>query len=321
MLYGKRLNLAALARRHPLRLVVAILALLAYIYYITISSAWLPNSSHPAAYLESPREPIPHKIWQIFFGYTPLDDLKDLVYQWPTKNQDSSYTLVSNAGGEKIVRNYYSDRPDILEPFLELQVPVLRADFLRYMILESEGGFYSDLDTVPEHPISEWIPQQYQDQVRFIVGIEYDQGEREPYPGMDRPLQFCQWTIASAPGHPIIKRAVVRVAEALKAFASTNQTNIAQLKPEDDDVMKITGPVIWTTVIMDVLAEMTGQTVDHTNFTGITEPKLMADVLVLPIDGFGTGQGHSNASRIDGYTPPNAMVRHLWKGSWKLHWG
>ncbi|KAL9101166.1 MAG: hypothetical protein Q9163_003544 [Psora crenata] len=313
------LNSTYFAKRHRLRLGAGAFFLLLCIHYINVQSllraAFLRRTPFP------PRlEPIPHKVWQIFFGYSPLGHLGDLVQTWPTKNQDFSYTLLSNDGGNAFARKHYAHRPEILNVFLDLKFPVFRSDLLRYMILESEGGIYSDLDTLALHPFTEWIPQAMKDDVRFVVGIEYDQGEGEPYYGMTEPLQFCQWTMASAPGHPIVRKAVTRVVDALHTLAAKQHVAIAELNPPDDEVIPVSGPLIWTTVIMDVLTEMTALNVSHKNFTGLKEPKLVGDVLVLPVDGFGTGQPHSGANRVEGYTPPTAMVRHLWKGSWKHGW-
>ena len=55
---------------------------------------------------------------------------------------------MSNKGVDEFARKHYANRPDILEPFIQLKFHVLRSDLLRYMIIESEGGIYSDLDTV-----------------------------------------------------------------------------------------------------------------------------------------------------------------------------
>ena len=187
------------------------------------------------------------------------------------------------------------------------------------MLLESEGGVYSDLDVACKRPFVEWIPEELKSQVRVVIGIEYDQRDDEPYDGMTAPLQFCQWTMASAPGHPIVQKAVTRVIDALHALAAKNQTTIAELNPLDDEVIPATGPVVWTHAIMDALAEIMGASVGYENFTKMTEPRLVGDVLVLPVDGFGTGQPHSGASRAE-VDPSTAMVRHLWKGSWKHGW-
>ena len=70
---------------------------------------------------------------------------------------------------------------------------------------------------------------------------------------------------------------------------------------------------------LDAIADATGEPVTYLNFTGMKEPRLFGDILILPVDGFATGQGHSGASN-HGEDPPTAMVRHQWKGSWKHGW-
>lgn len=60
---------------------------------------------------------------------------------------------MSSDGANAFAQKHYADRPEILEAFLSLKVPVLKSDLLRYMVLESEGGVYSDLDTVAIKPV------------------------------------------------------------------------------------------------------------------------------------------------------------------------
>ena len=263
---------------------------------------------------------IPPRIWQIFFGYTPLDDFAPALHTWIAKNQDYSYTLVSNQGGNDFARKYYADRHDILQPFLRLKFHVLRSDLLRYMILESEGGVYSDLDTVPIKSVRDWIPQEIRSKVHAVVGIEYDQLDGEPYYGMNERIQFCQWTMAASRGHPIMKKIVKKVVTALNETAERNNTSIADFQPTDDEVVQISGPVIWTQAVMEAISEATGTKMSYLNVTGLAEPRLFGDVLVLPIDGFGAGQPHSNSTRDDNHGPGDFFVRHQWKGSWKHGW-
>ena len=266
----------------------------------------------------APLDEIPPRIWQIFFGYTPINDFMPFIQSWVTKNQDYAYTLMSNDGGNAFARKHYADRPDILHPFLDLQFPVLRSDLLRYMILETEGGVYSDLDTNLLKPVREWVPTDMRSKVHLIVGIEWDQLGGKPEFGFNQPLQFCQWTIAASKGHPIMKKVVEDVVHALQALATRHNTTISELKPEDDEVVEVSGPVIWTRTVMQSMSEMTGTHIDYRNMTGMKEARLLGDVLVLPIDGFGTGQPHSNSGK-DGVA--NAYTRHMWKGSWKHGWG
>ena len=302
----------SIIRRRPTRSALGAFLIALYLYFFvrspTGSAARIPRSLQP--HLEG----IPPQIWQIFFGFARLDDYAPALQAWILMNQDYSYTLMRNQGADNFVRKHYADRPDILEVFLQLKLPVLRSDLLRYMLLESEGGVYSDLDTVLERPVRDWIPRGMRSKVRAIIGVEYDQLDGEPYHGMSERIQFCQWTMAASRGHPIMKKIVKKVVAALNEIAVSKTTTIADFSPSDDEVLKVSGPVIWTRAVMEGLSVATRSEISYLNITGMTEPRLFGDVLVLPIDGFGSGQVHSNSTREG---PGDFFVRHQWKGMWK----
>ena len=301
----------SILRRKPLQFGVAsaLFILLVYRFYYFTS---------PIEPVTTPLAEIPTRIWQIFFGYSPLADFRDPLETWIEKNQDYSYTLVSNDGGNDFVRKHYALRHDILSPFLDLRFPILRSDLLRYLLLESEGGVYTDLDTACMKPVRDWVPEELRSKVHAIVGIEYDQREDEPYVGMSGTrLQFCQWTMAASKGHPLMQKVVKSVVQALHALARRHGRAIRDLEPSDDEVVEVTGPTIWTRAVMESLSEATGTSMSYVNVTGIKEPKLFGDILVLPIDGFGAGQPHSGSTREG---DADAYARHLFKGSWKHGW-
>lgn len=310
----------SIVKRRPYRVGVGSLFAIIYIYLFVYYDSFLGlsstkvNSSTAAIALDE----IPQNIWQIFFGYTPLQDFAPSLQTWIARNQDYSYTLVSNDGANAFAREHYAERPEILQPFLDLKFSVLRSDLLRYMILESMGGVYSDLDTNAHKSVRDWVPKEQKSKVHAVIGIEYDQLDKEPYYGMTERLQFCQWTMATSKGHPIMKAVVEEVVKGLHALAAKNSTSIPELNPNDEEVIEVSGPYIWTKVILKYMSETTGTHIDYRNMTGMKEPRVIADVLVLPIDGFGAGQPHSN-SNTDG--TGNVYVRHLWKGSWKHGWG
>lgn len=104
------------------------------------------------------------------------------------------------------------------------------------MILESEGGVYSDLDIVVDKSVRDWISQEMRSRVHAVVGVEYDQLDGEPYYGINEPIQFCQWTVASSRGHPIMKKIVKKVVAVLNEKAERNNTRIADFKPSDEEV-------------------------------------------------------------------------------------
>lgn len=231
------------------------------------------------------------------------------------QNQDYSYMLLSKEGAEKFVKEHYSRRPEILNTFLDLNFPIFRADLLRYMLLEAVGGVYSDIDTTALNSVRDWIPPQFQSQTRAVVGIEYDQLE-DPGPshGFAERISFCQWTLASSKGHPMMTRIVEEVVNNLRIMARKNGTTIAALKVKDKDVGGVTGPAIWTQVVMQSLSIASGHPVTYKNVTGLKEPRLFGDILILPIDGFGTGQPHSGSSQ--GHVA-SALVRHKFGMFWR----
>lgn len=223
--------------------------------------------------------------------------------------------LLGKEGAERFVTEHYSQRPEIAHTFLELDYPIFRADLLRYMLLEAIGGVYSDIDTTALKPIRDWIPQQFLSQTRAVVGIEYDQlDDPGPSHGFIDRISFCQWTLASSPGHPMMTRIVDEVVDALHGMARRNATTIAALKAKDKEVGDVTGPAIWTRVVMESLSIATGSLVTYKNITGLKEPRLFGDILILPIDGFGTGQSHSGSNQED---DDSALVRHHFSMFWR----
>lgn len=229
---------------------------------------------------------------------------------------------MSDQGADTFVRKHYlADRMEIAHTFLDTHVPIFRSDLLRYMLLESEGGIYTGLDTKPRKPINEWVPAHFRPYVRAIVGIEYDQlNNPEPSHGFSERISFCQWTIAIAPKHPMMTRIVKRVVANLKDYAQKKGT-ISALSNPDARVGEVTGPATWTTVVWESLSEaLGGAKLDYRNVSGLKEPTLFGDILILPIDGFGTGQPHSGS--LENGRAETALVEHSFSMSWrKDKWG
>lgn len=64
-----------------------------------------------------------------------------------------------------------------LEIFQNLSVPILKADFLRYLLLFHEGVMRLDLDVeCGDTPIDEWIPPHLKANTSMVVGWEMDAG-------------------------------------------------------------------------------------------------------------------------------------------------
>merc|ERR1711939_86269 len=211
------------------------------------------------------------------------------------------------------------------------KVPVMQSDFWRYAILASEGGIYSDLDTVCLKPISQWhrnpwIQNQADPQAlpSLIVGVEQDVGSRRDWhQWWPRPLGLVQWTIAGARGHPVLIDVLRRVSEVVNPHnASLAQTVYEMgeaMHRNLDAVVEQTGPGPWTDSVLRYLgAKYNATWPDLRNLPdqGVMYGK--ADVLVLSVTAFSPGVGNFGAGDVN---HASALVQHRFSGSWKAQHG
>ena len=196
---------------------------------------------------------------------------------------------------------------------MNLRLPMLRGDLLRYMILAARGGVYADMDVSAMQGLRKWVPKQYRNRAACVVGIEWDKGEGPMLPGFTHDVQFASWTLASAPGHPLLKLAVDTIKERLYKLAEKQNCTLSELEPSDDDILETTGPASWTTIVIEGLSRAAGRPVSLSDVSGLTEPTLFGDILVLTIDGFAGNVPHSGA----GAHPEWQLIRHGFAGTWR----
>ena len=181
----------------------------------------------------------PH-YWRLSF-FTGCRKLKNPGYSW---------TLAVDEEVIDALRHESTGLRDTVDMLLERGAPkVMLADIWRYAVLYKHGGVYADVDTVSRKPVDSWLPPATpapqlagddrasaaysglsMDQCAIIIAMEND-------------VHFCQWTLASIPGHPILGRVLELIVERAKDF------------PHDvpDFVHYHSGPAVFTAGILDVL--------------------------------------------------------------------
>lgn len=287
---------------------------------------------------------IPPKIWQILLPHNrhadgpPTIDPSQLVDtpSWIAKNPNYNYKLVTSDWADAFVDAHFAARdPELARTYHALRNPGLKSDLLRYLILSVEGGVYTDIDTVALRPVDEWVapwlredrqrergpePEPEPEPVRLVVGVEFDQRDGGMWNEIPHALQFCQWTIAAAPGHPVFAAMAARAVASLRTLADDvyGGVGLEALRPTSFEVMNSTGPAAWTDVLFEQLRRAEPGLTDLRDLSGMTEPRLYGDILVLNIDGFGVGQVHSGSTN-DGTYPDTALVKHNFRGSWREH--
>ncbi|KUI72566.1 Initiation-specific alpha-1,6-mannosyltransferase [Cytospora mali] len=333
--------------RHGCRLIAApiwvILTVLAILIYWRRHTSASNNAQRQGGNKEN-AIPNTKKIWQIT-GDSKIQPARACAEPWITTNPGWAHTLHTDTTavafaerhwGSSSNNNNNDDGSDgnLARALGELRNVGIRADLIRYLLLGAEGGMYTDLDTVPLRQIDAWLPWgEYLDRgARLVVGVEWDElatsdGSEGDSDHGGRPkgvlheVQFCQWTIVSLEaGHPVFKTMIDRALALLgehRAFWGAR--TLGQVVFSEQEVLNITGPAAWTEVVLGHM-----RSVDPDGLLGglrglsrLREPRLVGDVLVLPVDAFASGMAHSGSTREEDGVPEMAMVKHLFRGSWR----
>jgi alpha 1,6-mannosyltransferase len=261
----------------------------------------------------------PAYIWQTW-KYTPAsgdfgENFRPAEASWSEKHPGFIHEVITDQVAVHLLRHLYTSVPEVLEAYNALPMAVLKADFFRYLILLARGGIYSDIDTHALKSAAEWLPESVpREAVGLVVGIEADPDRPDWADWYSRRIQFCQWTIQSKPGHPVLRQIVANITlETLKKKKS------GALKTfKDKNVIEFTGPAVWTDSIFDYMNDekyfdlSTGKgNITWRDFTGMTAAKKVGDVVVLPITSFSPGVQQMGAGDYD---DPMAFVKHEFEG-------
>ncbi|KAF2030935.1 initiation-specific alpha-1,6-mannosyltransferase [Setomelanomma holmii] len=263
----------------------------------------------------------PAYIWQTW-KYTPAQGEFDEVFReaeasWTIHHPSFVHEVITDNVAMHLIRHLYASVPQVLEAYNALPLPVLKADFFRYLILLARGGIYSDIDTSALKSAVDWIPHDVPaNSYGMVIGIEADPDRPDWKQWYSRRIQFCQWTIQSKPGHPVLVDVVANITQ-----ETLQRKKSGSLTKDTKNIIEFTGPALWTDSIFayfnnpDYFDMSTSKgNITWENFTGMKAPKKVGDVIVLPITSFSPGIKTMNAGEDD---DPMAFVKHQFEGTWK----
>ncbi|KAI5961661.1 uncharacterized protein KGF55_003978 [Candida pseudojiufengensis] len=265
---------------------------------------------------------IPRILWQTY--KVDLNDQsmheKYKIYHntFTNESPNHQFHVLSDQQCDELIARLYKDFPDILKAYNVLPRIILKADFFRYLILFAEGGIYSDIDTVSLKPLKDW--PSYQEKylnktinIGLTVGVEADPNREDWADWYARPLQFCQWTFQSQKGHPMLRELITNITITTLNRESTGQLKaVFDTKDPKNDILNWTGPGIFTDYIFNYLNSMFKRKndvnfFDLQFFTGMKQPIVINDVMILSLSAFASGGKHNSDSLTD----------HEFAGSWK----
>ena len=265
-----------------------------------------------------PEGKFPAYIWQTW-KYTPAsgefaDSFRAAEASWTEKHPGFVHEVVTDEAAVYLLRHLYASVPEVVEAYKALPVPVMKADFFRYLILLARGGIYTDIDTTAIQSATEWLPKEVpRSSVGLVIGIEADPDRPDWKEWFSRRIQFCQWTIQAKPGHPVLRDLVATVTQEtlrLKKKGPLSEKSLGK------NIIEFTGPGVWTDAVFSYLNnpeyfKMEGKNVTWETFTGMETSKKVGDVVVLPITSFSPGVQQMNAKEPD---DPMAFVKHEFEG-------
>ncbi|KAH7131136.1 family 32 glycosyltransferase [Dactylonectria macrodidyma] len=262
----------------------------------------------------------PQKIWQTW-KVSPLDfDERDNrnARSWLTKNPGWRYEVLTDLNEMTYIEQFFGrsgfNRPDIVEFYRAINIPIVKADLLRYMIMYAEGGVYADIDVEALRPLHRFIPERYDDRdIDMIVGIEIDQPEFRDHPILGKKsMSFCQWTIISRPQQPVLLRLIDNIMTWFKDLAKQQGVSLANVELDFDQVISGTGPSAFTAALIEEMNKKTREEVTWDMFHNLDESKVVGRVLVQNVEAFCAGQGHSDSGN---HNSRGALVKHHYHAS------
>ncbi|CAG8256766.1 unnamed protein product [Penicillium olsonii] len=256
--------------------------------------------------------PIPPKLWYKTGPKGLNDQSESWLRECLHKNPFHDTQILTDETGDEYVSLHYAHRPDIVYTYLGLQIPILKADFLRYLLLFAEGGVWSDLDVSCEVPIAEYVSREFRGaDVGLVVGWEFDVGWGDNF-----IRQFASWTIMARAGCVHLGVVIDEIVAAVRAMALMWGVGVEGLTIEMvGDIIDLTGPRRLTGGVLRSLETIRNEPVDMQSISSLMEPVLVEDVLILP--GFAFAASSNNYMNESGV----ALVTHHYAGSWKNHRG
>jgi len=182
---------------------------------------------------------IPKVIHQTWKSKADLDDgERHSVDKWASDNPSFRYIFWEDADVNYFMSQY---APKDDSAMLASMRNIERFDYFRYLVLSKIGGVYNDIDVSPVLPLDQWrVP----DDTTLICGWEsrLKDDEEKLNVKFARINQLEQWTIASAPGHPVLSDVLGRIKANFLAGDTYN-------------VITYTGPGVWTDAVLSYIGE------------------------------------------------------------------
>jgi hypothetical protein len=111
---------------------------------------------------------------------------------------------------------------------------------------------------------------------------------------------------------PVMMRLINGILQWLEEISLKQKVSISNIQLDFDEVISGTGPSAFTEAVLAEMSARSGQQVTWESFHNLAESKLVGGILVLTVEAFAAGQGHSDSGNHDART---ALVKHHYHAS------
>ncbi|KAI1138418.1 glycosyltransferase family 32 protein [Hypoxylon sp. FL0543] len=264
----------------------------------------------------------PKKIWQTWkidpFSFEERDS--STAKTWTLKNPSFRYELLTDSNDMSYIEQHFGpdgfNRMDIVDLYRSVNATIIKADLLRYLIMYAEGGVYADIDVEALRPVQRFIPERYDEsQIDMVLGVEIDQPQFKNHRILGKKSQsFCQWTFMAKPRLPVLLKLVENIQGWLTGVAQKQNVPVGEVTLDFDEVISGTGPSAFTTAILEEMnrGRSGAAPITWDDFHDLDESKVVSGILVLDVEAFAAGQGHSDSGN---HNARGALVKHHYHAS------
>ncbi|KAI1390466.1 glycosyltransferase family 32 protein [Hypoxylon trugodes] len=263
----------------------------------------------------------PRKIWQTWkidpFSFEERDTAT--AKTWTMLNPSFRYEVLTDNNDMNYIEQHFGpegfNRMDIIDLYRSVNATIIKADLLRYLVMYAEGGVYADIDVEALRPVHRFIPERYDEsEIDMVLGVEIDQPQYKDHNILGRKSQsFCQWTFMAKPRLPVMLRLVEKIERWLTDIAKKQNVPIGEVVLDFDEVISGTGPSAFTAAILEDMNRRRGDAaITWDDFHNLDESKAVRGMLVLNVEAFAAGQGHSDSGN---HNARGALVKHHYHAS------
>ena len=203
------------------------------------------------------------KLWQTFRWRKLTKNAENARLSWLDLNPSLSFEVCEDEQVDTFVRQFFG--PELFSLYESFPLGVMKADFWRYAILFANGGIYADVDTICRKEIDKWFPPRAKEEEGEALSCKYHPGgsnmtfRGKKYSQLqwkdcqiviapENDEHFCQWTIASVAGHPVLTNVIRLIFQRAREGISRSE----------HFVHYHTGPAVWTDAIVDFFSQELG---------------------------------------------------------------